>query len=90
MYKRQIMEGLVWGSLLALIIRRYIAIKSLPSVSVYKAGKNVDVWLLPILEAYIHQAWSEITARLEWAQGESMSVHFSLTAVIPAKMTCSR
>ncbi|WP_370597571.1 response regulator [Plesiomonas shigelloides] len=23
-------------------------------------------------------------------QGESMSVHFSLTAVIPAKMTCSR
>ena len=32
-----------------------------------KAGKNVDVWLLPILEAYIHQAWSEIAARLEWA-----------------------
>ena len=61
------MEGLVWASLLALIIRRYIAIKSLPSVSVYKAGKNVDVWLLPILEAYIHQAWSEIAARLEWA-----------------------
>jgi hypothetical protein len=23
--------------------------------------------LLPLLEAYIHQAWSEITARLEWA-----------------------
>ena len=65
--QQSIMEGLVWGSLLALIIRRYIAIKSLPSVSVYKAGKNVDVWLLPILEAYIHQAWSEIAARLEWA-----------------------
>ena len=65
--QQSIMEGLVWASLLALIIRRYIAIKSLPSVSVYKAGKNVDVWLLPILEAYIHQAWSEIAARLEWA-----------------------
>jgi hypothetical protein len=62
-----IVEGLVWASLLALIIRRHIAIQSMPSVSVYKAGKNVDVWLLPILEAYIHEAWSEITARLEWA-----------------------
>ena len=61
------MEGLVWASLLALIIHRYIAMQSLPSASVYKAGKNVDVWLLPILEAYIHQAWSEITVRLEWA-----------------------
>ena len=39
--------------------------QSLPSASVYKAGKNVDVWLLPILEADIHQAWSEITVRLE-------------------------
>ena len=61
------MEGLVWASLLALIIRRYIAMQSLPSASVYKAGKNVDVWLLPILEAYTHQAWSEIAVRLEWA-----------------------
>ncbi len=41
--------------------------KSMPSASVYKAGKNVDVWLLPLLEAFIHQAWSEITARLDWA-----------------------
>ena len=65
--QQAIMEGLVWASLLALIIRRYIAMQSLPSASVYKAGKNVDVWLLPILEAYIHQAWSEITVRLEWA-----------------------
>ena len=65
--QQAIMEGLVWASLLALIIRRYIAMQSLSSASVYKAGKNVDVWLLPILEAYIHQAWSEITVRLEWA-----------------------
>ena len=65
--QQAIMEGLVWASLLALIIRRYIAMQSMPSVSVFKAGKNVDVWLLPLLEAYIHQAWSEITARLEWA-----------------------
>ena len=32
-----------------------------------RSRPDVDVWLLPILEAYIHQAWSEITARLEWA-----------------------
>jgi len=31
------------------------------------AGKNVNVWLLPFLDAYIHKAWSEITAQLEWA-----------------------
>lgn len=65
--QQAIMEGLVWASLLALIVRRYIAMQSIPSVSVYKAGKNVDVWLLPILEAYIHNSWSEITVRLEWA-----------------------
>ena len=59
--QQAIMEGLVWASLLALLIRRYIAMQSLSSVSVYKAGKNVDVWLLPILEAYIHNAGSEIT-----------------------------
>lgn len=65
--QQAIMKGLVRGSLLALIIRRYIAMQNMPSISVYKAGKNVDVWLLPLLEAYIHQAWLEITARLEWA-----------------------
>ena len=37
--QQAIMEGLVWASLLALIVRRYIAMQSIPSVSVYKAGK---------------------------------------------------
>ena len=40
--QKAIMEGLVWTSLLALIIRRYIAMQSMSSVSLYKAGKNVD------------------------------------------------
>ena len=31
------------------------------------AAQNRLVWFLPLLEAYIHQAWLEITARLEWA-----------------------
>ena len=40
--QKAIMEGLVWTSLPALIIRRYIAMQSMSSVSLYKAGKNVD------------------------------------------------
>ena len=62
-----IVEGLVWASLLALILRRSIARQCVRTVSVFKAAKNVDVWFLPILEAYLHQAWSEITDKLDWA-----------------------
>ncbi|MBF4254022.1 IS4 family transposase, partial [Vibrio anguillarum] len=65
--QKAIVEGLVWASLLALIIRRSLARQSIPSVSLYKAAKNVDVWLLPVLEAYLHQAGSEITEKLDWA-----------------------
>ncbi len=65
--QQAIVEGLVWASLLALIIRRSLARQSLPSVSLYKAAKNVEVWLLPVLEAYLHRAWSEIAGKLDWA-----------------------
>lgn len=65
--QQAIAEGLVWASLLTLIIRRSLARQSLPSVSLYKAAKNVDVWLLPILAAYLHQSWSEINEKLDWA-----------------------
>ncbi|PSU35479.1 IS4 family transposase [Photobacterium lutimaris] len=65
--KKAIVEGLIWASLLALIVRRSLAMQIQPTVSLFKAAKNVDVWLLPILEAIIHQAWSEIMARLKWA-----------------------
>ncbi|MCM0149695.1 hypothetical protein KCN56_14180 [Photobacterium galatheae] len=40
---------------------------SLPLVSVFKAVKNGDVWLLSILEGLMHQVMSEISGRLEWA-----------------------
>jgi hypothetical protein len=65
--QKAIVEGVVWASLLTLIIRRFIALKIPGNISVSKVTKNVDEWLLPILAAYIHQAWSEITACLEWA-----------------------
>lgn len=65
--QKSIVEGLVWASLLALILRRTIALRSTGKISVYKAAKNVDVWLLPVLAAYAQQAWSEIEDHLDWA-----------------------
>ncbi|RAW92190.1 hypothetical protein CKY03_23465 [Photorhabdus sp. S9-53] len=65
--QKAIAEGLIWASLLALIVRRSLARRFLPSVSFLKAAKNVDVWLLPILSAIIHHAGSEIEHHLDWA-----------------------
>ncbi len=65
--QKAIVDGLIWASLLALIIRRSTALQMMPSVSLFKAAKNVDVWLLPIFECISHKAWSEISDRLEWA-----------------------
>ena len=66
--QRAIVEGLVWASLISLIIRRGISMHFMRAVSFLKAAKNVDVWLLPILEALVHHAWSEIEPRLAWAE----------------------
>ena len=52
------MEGLVWASLLAFDhpqVHRHAKYAVRFGV---QSRENVDVWLLPILEAYIHQAWS--------------------------------
>ncbi|GGB78090.1 IS4 family transposase [Shewanella inventionis] len=65
--QKAIVDGLVWASLLALIIRRSTAMRIMPSVSLFKAAKNVDVWLLPIFECICHRAWSEITEKIDWA-----------------------
>jgi len=65
--QKAIVDGLIWASLLALIIRRSIALQIMPSVSFFKAAKNVDVWLLPIFECISHGAWSEISNKIEWA-----------------------
>jgi hypothetical protein len=65
--QKAIVEGLIWASLLALIIRRSTALQIMPGVSLFKAAKNVDVWLLPIFECISHKAWSEIGEKLAWA-----------------------
>lgn len=67
--KKAIVDWLIWASLLALIIRRSTALQIVPSVSLFKVAKNVDVWLLPIFECISHKAWSEIGNKLEWAFG---------------------
>ncbi|MDK2600797.1 IS4 family transposase [Vibrio vulnificus] len=65
--QKAIVDGLIWASLLALIIRRSTALQILPSVSLFKAAENVDVWLLPIFECISHRAWPEINNKIEWA-----------------------
>ncbi len=65
--QKAIVDGLIWASLLALIIRRSTVLQTMPPVSLFKAAKNVDVRLLPIFECISHKAWSEIGNTLEWA-----------------------
>ncbi|QDF68589.1 IS4 family transposase [Shewanella sp. SNU WT4] len=65
--QKAIVDGLVWASLLALCIRRSTALQIMPSVSLFKAAKNVDVWLLPIFECISHTSWSEIIDKIDWA-----------------------
>lgn len=65
--QKAIVDGLVWASLLALILRRNIARQISPCVSLFKAAKNVDVWLLPIFECICHQTWNELIEILDWA-----------------------
>ena len=65
--QKAIVDGLIWASLLALIIRRSTALQIMPSASLFKAAKNVDVWLLPIFECVSHGAWSELIYKIDWA-----------------------
>ena len=65
--QKPIVEGLVWASVLALILRRAIALRSKSKISVYKAAKNVDVWFLPILMTLSHSALTEIDEKIDWA-----------------------
>lgn len=65
--QKPIVDGFIWASLLALVLRRSIAIQLKPDVSLFKAAKNSDVWLSPIFQACVHHAWSELQNNLEWA-----------------------
>jgi hypothetical protein len=65
--QNMIVDRLALASLLALIIRLSTDLRIMPSVSLFKAAKNVEVWLLPIFECICHRAWSEITEKIDRA-----------------------
>ena len=65
--KRPIVEGLIWASLLTLIIKRAIATRAVSTVSMFKAAMNVDVWFIPILQAVADREYIALKERFEWA-----------------------
>jgi hypothetical protein len=66
--QQAIAEGLVWASLLSLMMKRRVAQSLMGSdLSTLKAAKHSATWWFPLLEAVAHQALGEIKARLEWA-----------------------
>ena len=68
-HEKAIAEGLIWASLLALLVKRRLALTLIGSaeLSMLKIAKNSALWLMPILASIIHGAWQEITEKLEWA-----------------------
>ncbi|WP_099137767.1 IS4 family transposase [Xenorhabdus innexi] len=66
--KETIATGLIWLSLLALLLRRSLASRLFSAVSLFKAAQNTDIWLKPIIENLLQKAWSETYFWLEKAQ----------------------
>lgn len=66
--QKAIAEGLVWASLLSLVMKRRVAQTLMgDGLSTLKAAKNSGTWWFPLLEAVAHRALEEIRERLEWA-----------------------
>ncbi len=66
--EKAIAEGLVWTSLLSLVMKRRVAQSVMTGkLSMLKASKNSTTWWLPLFEAVAHRALTEIRERLEWA-----------------------
>ncbi|MGS3064408.1 IS4 family transposase, partial [Escherichia coli] len=62
---KAIAEGLIWASLLALLVKRRLALTLSGSaeLSMLKIAKSSALWLMPILASIIHGAWQEITEK---------------------------
>jgi hypothetical protein len=59
--QKAIADGLVWASLLSLVLKRRVAQALMKEgLSTLKAAKSGVTWWLPILEAVAHRAISEI------------------------------
>ncbi|WP_235525524.1 transposase [Photorhabdus heterorhabditis] len=57
-----------WLSLLALLLRRLLARRLFPAISLLKATQNTKIWLRPIIENLLQRTWSETCFWLEKAQ----------------------
>lgn len=49
--QKAIVEGLIWASLLTLLLKRLIVNSASPGLSLFKAAKNADVWFCPVVTA---------------------------------------
>lgn len=65
--QKAIVEGLIWASLLTLILKRLIVNSAAPGLSLFKAAKNADVWFCPVMTAISQRAMKEIEHHLDWA-----------------------
>ena len=65
--KKPIVEGLIWASLLTLILKRAIATKAVEQISFFKAATNAEIWFIPLLQAIADGEYSALKERLEWA-----------------------
>ena len=62
--EKAIAEGLVWTSLLSLVMKRRVAQSVMTGkLSMLKASKNSTTWWLPLLEAVAHRALTEIKGK---------------------------
>jgi IS4 transposase len=68
--KKEIMEGLIWASLLSMLIKRSIAfsVESLSKieVSTFMVAKNTQGWFYPLMEAITLHVYSEM--RYIWSR----------------------
>lgn len=65
--QKAIVEGLIWTSLLTLLLKRLIVNSASSGLSLFKAAKNADVWFCPVVTAISQRAMQEIEHHLDWA-----------------------
>ena len=65
--QKAIVEGLIWASLLTLILKRLVSKTAVKAVSWFKAAKNADVWFLPIMQALYQRELYDIEEQIIWA-----------------------
>ncbi|WP_319928858.1 transposase [Xenorhabdus santafensis] len=60
-----LVTGLIWLSLLALLLRHSLGNRLFSAVSLLKAAQNTEIWLKSIIENLFQGVWSETFFGLE-------------------------